>query len=75
MIVDAVRIEGPQEAQQPNRRVGAIFDVYFAVTSASGTWSINQMQSWQRAAGLRTRRPIWLRTMPGSAIVSAARPV
>jgi 2-polyprenyl-3-methyl-5-hydroxy-6-metoxy-1,4-benzoquinol methylase len=74
MIVDAVRIEGPEEAQLPNRRIGAIFDVYFAMTSASGTWSINEIQSWQRAAGLRTRRPIWLRTMPGAAIVSAARP-
>jgi SAM-dependent methyltransferase len=73
MIIDAVRIESPEHARQPNRRAGAVLDVYFALTSNSGTWSISEMQSWQRAAGLRTRRPIWLRTMLGAVVLTATR--
>ena len=73
MIMDAIRVESPDEARQPNRRAGAILDVYFALTSNSGTWSVGEVQSWQDAAGLRTRRPIWLRALPGAAILAAIR--
>jgi SAM-dependent methyltransferase len=74
MIMDAARIESPDDARQPNRRAGAVLDVFFALTSNSGTWSVDQTQSWQRAAGLRTRRPIWLKTMPGAVVLAATRP-
>jgi SAM-dependent methyltransferase len=74
MVMDAVRIASPAEANQPNRRLGAVLDVYFALTSTSGTWSVEAVQGWQRSAGLSPLRPIWLRTMPGAALLSAARP-
>jgi SAM-dependent methyltransferase len=74
MVMDAVRIASPAEADRPNRRLGAVLDVYFALTSTSGTWSVETIQNWHRAAGLRSVRPIWLQTVPGAALVSAARP-
>jgi len=73
MIVDAVRIESPDDTRRPNRRASAVLDVYFALTSHSGTWSVSQMQGWQRAAGLKLSRPIWLRTMPGAVVLAATR--
>ena len=73
MIMDAIRVESPDEARQPSRRAGAVLDVYFALTSNSGTWSVSEVQDWQRAAGLRTRRPMWLRTLPGAAVLAAIR--
>jgi len=73
LIIDAVHIESPEEANRPNRRAGAVLDVYFALTSDSGTWSLGQMQDWQRAAGLRTVRPLWLRSMPGAVVLGATR--
>jgi SAM-dependent methyltransferase len=74
MVMDAVRIASPAEADRPNRRLGAVLDVYFALTSTSGTWSVEAVQEWQRAAGLRPLRPVWLQTMPGAALLSAIRP-
>jgi SAM-dependent methyltransferase len=74
MVMDAVRIDSPEEADRPNRRLGAVLDVYFALTSTSGTWSVEAVQEWQRAAGLRPLRPVWLQTMPGAALLSAIRP-
>lgn len=73
MILDAARIESPDDARRSNRRLGAILDVYFALTSNSGTWSLDKMQSWQRSPGLLPHRPIWLRTMPGTVLLAAAR--
>jgi SAM-dependent methyltransferase len=74
MVMDAVRIASPADADQANHRLGAVLDVYFALTCTSGTWSVEAVQEWQRTAGLRPLRPIWLKTMPGAALVSAARP-
>jgi SAM-dependent methyltransferase len=73
MIIDAVRIESPEDANRANRRAGAVLDVYFALTRNSGTWSVGQMQDWQHAAGLRTLPVTWLRTMPGAAVLRATR--
>jgi SAM-dependent methyltransferase len=74
MVMDAMRIASPADADQPNRRLGAVLDVYFALTSTSGTWSVEAVQNWHRAAGLSHLRPIWLQTMPGAALLSAVRP-
>ena len=74
VVMDAVRIVSPAEADRPNRRLGAVLDVYFALTSTSGTWSVEAVQEWQRAAGLRPLRPTWLQTMPGAALLSARQP-
>jgi SAM-dependent methyltransferase len=74
MIMDAVRIESPDDARKASRRVGAVLDVYFAMTSNAGTWSIGTLQDWQRKAGLKPRRATWLRTVPGAAVVTADLP-
>jgi SAM-dependent methyltransferase len=74
MVMDAVRIASPAEADRPNRRLGAVLDVYFALTSTSGTWSVEAIQEWQKAAGLSLLRPVWLQTMPGAALLAATRP-
>ena len=73
MVVDTVRIDTPTDADQPNRRLGAVLDIYFALTSTSGTWSVSAVQKWQTTAGLSSRRPVWLRTMPGAALIAATR--
>ncbi len=53
-------------SQRPHRgdHLGALLDLFFAATSESGTWSVQEIAAWQQAAGLQTRKPIWLRTMP-----------
>lgn len=55
-------------------QVGALLDLYFALTSQSGTWPVEEMQRWQREAGLTPRKPIFLRTMPGAAAIVATKP-
>lgn len=42
-------------------QLGAFFDLYFALTSESGTWTLDEMRTWQSAAGLVPRKPIQLR--------------
>jgi hypothetical protein len=53
---------------------GALLDLYFALASQSGTWSIAEMQGWQRDAGLLPRTPVRLRTVPGAGEVIAVKP-
>jgi 2-polyprenyl-3-methyl-5-hydroxy-6-metoxy-1,4-benzoquinol methylase len=45
--------------------VGATADLYFALTSSSGTWSAEEMRSWQQQAGLKIQKSISLITLPG----------
>ena len=68
-ILEPVRPVSPRAAGQ----VGALLDLYFAMTSASGTWTLDEMQGWQSDAGLALRRPIRLRTLPGAVIQAAER--
>jgi ubiquinone/menaquinone biosynthesis C-methylase UbiE len=70
VILEIIRPSSPQKAGQ----VGALLDLYFALTSQSGTWSIDEMSAWQRDAGLTPRKPIRLRTMPGAAEIVAVKP-
>jgi SAM-dependent methyltransferase len=69
VILEMVRPASPQDAGQ----VGALLDLYFALTSQSGTWSIEEMSAWQRDAGLIPRKVIRLRTVPGAAEVVAVK--
>lgn len=55
-------------------QTGALTDLYFAVTSESGTWSFAELAGWQRAAGLHPRRPIRLLTAPGGGLQMAVKP-
>lgn len=69
-IVEIFRRESPTEGGQ----IGALFDLYFALTSESGTWSFEEMAAWQREAGLRPRKPVRLRRSPGFGIqIAVAR--
>jgi len=68
-IVELIRPSSPDEGGQ----VGAMLDLYFALTSHSGTWSVEEMSAWQRDAGLSPRKAIPLRTIPGAAEIVAVK--
>lgn len=69
VIQELYRPSSPGEAGQ----IGALLDLYFAVTSQSGTWSFEEMAGWQREAGLVPRRPLRLVTAPGTGQQSAVK--
>lgn len=56
-------------------QLGALTDLYFAVTSESGTWSFAELAGWQRAAGLHPHRPIRLLMAPGGGLQVAVKPL
>jgi SAM-dependent methyltransferase len=62
VIQELVRPDAHSAADQQ----GALLDLYFALTSESGTWSYDEMAAWQRAAGLEPQKPIRFRSVPGS---------
>jgi len=62
VIQEHYRKSSPGEAGQ----IGALLDLFFALTSQSGTWSFEEMADWQREAGLKPRKPIRFRTAPGT---------
>jgi len=55
-------------------QVAALADLYFALTSESGTLSVEDLAAWQRAAGLKPRRPLRFVSFPGSGQQSAVKP-
>ena len=69
-ILDVLRPAMPGARGQ----TGALLDLYFAITSNSGTWSEDEIAGWFRDAGLRPARPIHLRTAPGVSVMTATRP-
>jgi SAM-dependent methyltransferase len=68
-ILEPLRPASPETAGQ----VGALLDLFFAMTSASGTWTLEELRDWQRDAGLAPRHAIRLRTLPGAVIQAATR--
>jgi len=68
-VLEMIRPRSPSESGQ----VGALLDLYFALTSQSGTWSVAEISGWQRDAGLLSKKPIFLRTVPGAAEVIATK--
>lgn len=69
-VLDSFRPRTASEAGQP----GALLEFYFALTSQSGTWAVEEIADWQRAAGLSPRRAIKFRTTPGVGIQAAFKP-
>lgn len=69
-ILDVLRPATPDAGGQ----TGALLDLYFAITSNSGTWAADEIAGWLRDAGLRPARPIHLRTAPGLSVMTAVRP-
>ena len=55
--------------------LGGTMDLYFALTSKSGTWSVEEMRGWQRDAGFRVRRPVNFASLPGFVLQTASKPV
>lgn len=51
----------------------ATLDLYFALTSASGTFSLAEITAWQRDSGLRPLKPIRFLRLPGWVVVPAIR--
>jgi SAM-dependent methyltransferase len=69
-ILELLRRQSPKEGGQ----IGALLDLYFALTSESGTWTFDEMAEWARGAGLAPRKPMRFRTLPGLGMQAAARP-
>ncbi len=69
-VLDEFRPRSAKDAGQ----VGALLEFYFALTSQSGTWAVEEISDWQRQAGLSPRRPIRFRTAPGVGIQAAFKP-
>lgn len=62
VIQELYRPATPNDAGQ----IGALLDLYFALTSQSGTWSFEEMAGWQRQAGLKPKKPVRFVTVPGN---------
>jgi SAM-dependent methyltransferase len=69
VIQELIRPHSPREAGQ----IGALLDLYFALTSQSGTWSFEEMADWQRQAGLKPLKPVRFLTVPGNGQQSAVK--
>lgn len=54
--------------------IGGTMDLYFALTSRSGTWSVPEMKEWQRDAGFELRRPVRFPTLPGFVLQGGVKP-
>jgi predicted O-methyltransferase YrrM len=65
VIQDLIRPASPNSGDQ----AGQVLNLFFALTSTSGTWSIREIQDWLRSAGLAVRRLWYLRSVPGAAQV------
>ena len=68
-LVELVRRRSPRDGGQ----LGGLLDLYFSLTSESGTWSFEEMAEWQRGAGLVPRKPVRFRTIPGMGLQAATR--
>jgi predicted O-methyltransferase YrrM len=69
-IVDALRVDPSQKIRQ----IGGLLDFYFAMMSESGTWSAEEMMSWQREAHLLPRQTMRLRLARDVAVQAAVKP-
>jgi ubiquinone/menaquinone biosynthesis C-methylase UbiE len=68
-ILDVLRPGSPATVNQ----TGALLDLYFAITSNSGTWSMEEINRWFAEAGLEPAKPIALRTAPGVTVLAARK--
>jgi SAM-dependent methyltransferase len=69
-ILELLRRSSPREGGQ----VGGLLDLYFALTSESGTWTFDEMADWTRGAGLAPKKPVRFRTLPGLGMQAAVKP-
>ncbi len=69
VILDVLR----GSSREAGRQTGALLDLYFAVTSRSGTFSAEQIASWFTPTLLGIERIIRLRSAPGISVVLARK--
>ena len=69
-ILDVLRPSSPNATGQ----TGALLDLYFAITSNSGTWSYQEITGWLEGAELCPGRVISLRSAPSIVVVPAIKP-
>lgn len=69
VVQELIRRETFEQAGQ----MGALLDLFFALTSDAGTWSVGDIASWGVAAGLTPRAPLYLRMIPGAAQQGAVK--
>lgn len=69
IIGEFIRAEKPGEGGM----IGAASGLYFSVISASGNWSVSEMESWQKNAGLKTEKAISTMTIPGWKMIVARK--
>jgi SAM-dependent methyltransferase len=53
--------------------VGSSTDLFFGFTSTSGNWLVDEMNAWQRAAGLTPLRAVGYRAIPGRYQIGARK--
>lgn len=73
-ILEQIAVEGMTDAVRSDRKIGVVLDLYFGATSAAGTWTLKEIHGWQKSAGLRPKRVIWISKAPGVAVISATKP-
>lgn len=71
LILEAIRQQTPGGGGQ----VAGLLDLYFAFTSRAGTWSLDELASWQRDAGLVPLPPIRFLKLPGFGAQAAMKPI
>ncbi|ODS84642.1 MAG: hypothetical protein ABS46_02630 [Cytophagaceae bacterium SCN 52-12] len=55
----------PEHADRKSGLVGTSSNLFFGLTSTSGTWTIAETQDWQKEAGLKPLKPIGYAAIPG----------
>jgi ubiquinone/menaquinone biosynthesis C-methylase UbiE len=68
-IFESLRVDPADGVGQ----VGGLMDLFFGLTSASGTWSAGEMSGWLADAGLRPRKPLRLFIARDIGVVSAEK--
>jgi len=68
-IGEFMRLDKPGEGGV----IGATTHLYFSLTSSSGSWSVSEMQSWQKNAGLKIEKPVAPMSIPGWKIFIAKK--
>ena len=71
VILEAMRHQTPGEGGQG----AGLLDLYFAFTSRAGTWSLDELASWQHDAGMVPQPPIRFRKLPGVGAQAAMKPM
>lgn len=69
VMLESIRLQRPGDGGQ----IAALLDLYFAMLSESGTWPMETMQDWLQSTGLKPLKPIWLRTLPGGALIAGRK--